>query len=56
VKYDDETLYLIRETKGVRKEQLFKLRTSEADKIRCGEKHFEALGLNFDVAVDANEV
>ena len=33
-----------------------KLRTSEADKVRCGQKHFEALGVPFAVAVTADEV
>jgi type III restriction enzyme len=32
------------------------LRTSEADKIRCGQKHFEALDVPFDVVVTAGEV
>jgi type III restriction enzyme len=27
-----------------------------ADKVRCGQKHFEALGVPFDVAVTADEV
>ncbi len=54
VKHDDQTLYLVRETKGVR--DFLKLRTSEADKLRCGKRHFEALGVQFDVAVSADEV
>ena len=33
-----------------------KLRTNEADKVRCGQKHFEALGVPFAVAVRADEV
>jgi type III restriction enzyme len=33
-----------------------KLRTGEADKVRCGKKHFEALGVPFEVAVTAAEV
>jgi type III restriction enzyme len=56
VKQNDDTIYMVRETKGVKKEQFLKLRTSEADKIRCGEKHFEALGVSFDVAIDGNDV
>jgi type III restriction enzyme len=32
------------------------LRNSEADKIRCGKKHFEALDVPFSVVVDADEV
>ena len=56
VKHDDDTIYMVRETKGVKKEQFLKLRTSEADKIHCGEKHFEALGISFDMVTDANDV
>lgn len=37
VKYDDDTIYLVRETKGTR--DFEKLRNSEADRIRCGRKH-----------------
>ena len=56
VKYDDDTIYMVRETKGVKKEEFLKLRTSESDKIRCGEKHFELLGISFDMVKDADEV
>ena len=56
VKHDDDTIYMVRETKGVKKDQFLKLRTSESDKIRCGEKHFEALGISFDMVTDADEV
>lgn len=54
LKHDDKTLYLVRETKGTR--DFLKLRTSEADKVRCGQKHFELLGVPFGVAVTADEV
>ncbi len=54
VKHDDETIYMVRETKGTK--DFLKLRTQEADKVRCGKKHFEALGVPFDVAVSADEV
>lgn len=54
LKEDDQTLYLVRETKATR--DFLKLRTSEADKIRCGQRHFEALGVPFAVAVSADEV
>jgi type III restriction enzyme len=47
-------LYLVRETKGTR--DFLKLRTSEADKVRCGEQHFKALNVDFKVAVSADEV
>ena len=54
VKHDDQTLYLVRETKGTK--DFLKLRTTEADKVRCGQRHFEALGVPFAVAVTADEV
>lgn len=49
-----ETVYLVRETKGTK--DFLKLRNSEADKVRCGEAQFEALGVPFSVVVTANEV
>lgn len=54
LKQDGQALYLVRETKGTR--DFLKLRTSEADKVRCGQRHFEALGVPFAVAVSADEV
>lgn len=54
VKRENDTLYLVRETKGTR--DFLKLRTSEADKVRCGARHFEALDLDFRVVVSADEV
>jgi type III restriction enzyme len=54
VKHDSQTLYLVRETKGTRDSH--KLRTVEADKVRCGQRHFETLGVPFAVAVSADEV
>jgi type III restriction enzyme len=54
LKYDGQALYLVRETKGTR--DFLKLRTSEADKVRCGQKHFDAIGVPFAVAVTADEV
>ena len=54
IKEDDKTLYLVRETKSTR--NFLKLRTSEADKVRCGQKHFEALKVPFDVVVTAEDV
>ena len=47
LKQDDQVLYLVRETKATR--DFLKLRTSEADKVRCGQRHFEALGVPFAV-------
>jgi type III restriction enzyme len=54
LKQDDQTLYLVRETKSTR--DFLQLRTSEADKVRCGQRHFEALSVPFAVAVSADEV
>jgi type III restriction enzyme len=54
VKHEDATIYMVRETKGTR--DFLKLRTSEADKVRCGAKHFEALNVPFAVVVEADEV
>jgi type III restriction enzyme len=54
IKHDNHTLYLMRETKSTR--DFIKLRTSEADKIRCGQKHFDSLGVPFSVVVSADEV
>lgn len=54
VKRDGQALYLVRETKSTH--NYLKLRTQEADKVRCGAKHFEELGVSFDVVVNADEV
>ena len=53
VRHDSETVYLVRETKSTR--DFLKLRTSEADKVRCGRRHFETLGVPFEVVVNADE-
>lgn len=54
VKHDDETIYLVRETKSTK--DFLKFRTTEADKVRCGQRHFEALGVPFAVATTAEDV
>ena len=54
LKDDGTALYLVRETKSTR--DFLKLRTTEADKVRCGQKHFETLGVPFAVVVHAEEV
>lgn len=54
LKHNEETLYLVRETKSTK--DFLKLRTTEADKVRCGQKHFDALGTSFAVVVNADEV
>ena len=54
LKHDGQAFYLVRETKGTK--DFLKLRTAEADKVRCGKKHFDTLGVSFEVAVTAAEV
>lgn len=54
VKHFDTTIYLVRETKGTK--DFLKLRNTESDKINCGKKHFEALGVGFDVVTSAREI
>ena len=54
VKHGDQTLYLVKETKSTK--DFLKLRTTEADKVRCGQRHFETLGVPFAVAVTADDV
>jgi hypothetical protein len=54
LKHDGQAVYLVRETKGTK--DFLKLRTTEADKVRCGQRHFEMLGVPFAVAVTADEV
>lgn len=51
---DGQAMYLVRETKGTK--DFLKLRTSGADKVRGGQRHFEAIGVPFSVAVTADEV
>jgi type III restriction enzyme len=54
LKYDGQAMHLVRETKSTK--DFLKLRTTEADKVRCGKRHFEAIGVPFAVAVTADEV
>jgi type III restriction enzyme len=54
LKHDGKAFYLVRETKGTK--DFLKLRTSEADKVRCGARHFGALEVPFSVVVSADEV
>mgnify|MGYP000022187551 CR=1 FL=1 len=51
---DDEQLYLVRETKSTRIEE--KRRQSENDKVSCGRKHFESIGVDFDDVTSLKEV
>ena len=50
----EKKLYLVRETKGTK--DMNKVRPDERDKIRCGMKHFEALGVDYAYAVSGDEV
>ena len=54
VKHEERKIYLVRETKGTK--DFEKLRNSEADKIKCGRKHFDALNINFEVVTNASEI
>lgn len=54
LKDDGQALYLARETKSTK--DFLKLRNAEADKVRCGMGHFEAIGVPFEVVVSADEV
>ena len=54
LKEDDTVLYLVRETKGTK--DFEKLRNIEAEKIRCGRKHFETLKVDFDVVTSVSEI
>jgi type III restriction enzyme len=54
VKHDDDIIYLVRETKSTKTFE--KLRNSEADKIKCGRKHFEAISTDFDVVTSSNDI
>jgi type III restriction enzyme len=50
-----ETLYLVRETKG--STNFADLYQSEAQKIRCGERHFvDALAVDFAVVTTADDL
>ena len=54
VKHNETKIYLVRETKGTK--DFEKLRNFEADKIRCGRRHFESLDVDFKVVTKSNEV
>jgi len=54
VRQDHTIMYLVRETKSTK--DFLKLRTSEADKVRCGLRHFETLNVSFGVVTSAKEV
>jgi len=50
----EERVYLVRETK--QPTELDRLRRSEARKVKCGKRHFEALGVSFKVVTSADEI
>ena len=50
----DEKLYFVRETKSTLDSE--ERRTKENQKIQCGEKHFETIGVDFDVVTSLSEV
>jgi type III restriction enzyme len=54
LKHDNTVLYLVRETKGTKNFE--RLRNNEAEKIRCGRKHFESLKVDFEVVTSAGEI
>ena len=54
LRHDNSVLYLVRETKGTKNFE--KLRGTEAEKIRCGRKHFKSLDVDFDVVTSAGEI
>jgi len=50
----DETVYLVRETKGTA--DLGALPPNQAAKVQCGAVHFKCLGVDFAVAASADEI
>lgn len=50
----DEKLYFVRETKGTLDSE--ERRLKENQKIHCGRKHFEIIGVDFDVVTSLKEV
>ncbi len=54
VKHGDQTIYMVRETKGTIDFEQYRI--AEAYKIKCGRKHFEALKVNFDVVTSVSDI
>ena len=50
----EEKLYFVRETKSTLDSE--ERRTKENQKIACGRKHFDTLGVDFDVVTSLSEV
>jgi type III restriction enzyme len=51
---EGEQLYLVRETKSTLDED--KLRKEENAKLACGRKHFKAIDVDFDVAINLRDI
>ncbi len=51
---NDMKVYLVRETKGTTNVDL--LAADERDKVKCGERHFDALGVDYAVVTSASDV
>ncbi|MFN2351437.1 MAG: hypothetical protein ABR497_05780, partial [Kiritimatiellia bacterium] len=49
----DSKVYLVRETKSTLDDE--KRRTSENQKIKCGKRHFETIGVDFRTVTNASE-
>lgn len=54
VKDGDKRVYLVRETKGT--DDHTKLRVSEWQKIQCGKKHFDEIGVDYEWVQSADQV
>ncbi|MDQ1353356.1 MAG: type restriction enzyme [Acidobacteriota bacterium] len=54
VKHGDQTIYMVRETKGTK--NIAQFRNTETYKIKCGRKHFETLKVNFDVVTSVDDI
>ncbi len=51
---EDDEVYLVRETKSTKDER--KRRVQENEKIKCGERHFKAIEVNFKVCTNPQEI
>ena len=49
-----KVVYMVRETKAT-KDQM-QLRGVESAKIKCGARHFETIGVDYDVAVSVGRI
>ena len=49
----DDKIYLVRETKSTLDDE--KRRTTENQKIKCGKRHFESIGVDFNTVTNAAE-